>query len=259
VLLLHGGPGVSAGYVDALAAELATRFDTVWHQQRGVPPSAVGGPYSVGGHVDDALTVLDACELERAWIVGHSWGGFLAMAIAAAAPDRCLGYAAIDSCGPVGDGGMEAFKRWIGRALDEATVHRLEELDAAPAADEAVRADDMAPYWHACFADATAAPTMPPTLVNHSCHAQVMDDAMRINASGTLLGRLRALEMPAVFVAGSESGLRPAAEAATEAIHGSRLRIVDGAGHLPWLEVPGSALAAVVALASASDRAADRA
>jgi proline iminopeptidase len=152
---------------------------------------------------------------------------------------------------------MEAFERWLERVLDEETLPRLVEMDAAPAADEAVPATDMALYWHAYFADPVTAPAMPSMLINRACAEQVVEDAMRINASGSLLERLRALEVPSVFVAGSESGLRPAAEAATEAIPGSRLRVVERAGHLPWLESPGSVLAAVVALASASQPADD--
>jgi proline iminopeptidase len=245
VLLLHGGPGMSSSYLDPLAEELSARFDTIWYQQRGIPPSAVGGPYSVGGHVDDALAMLGGCGLDRAWIVGHSWGGYLAMALAAAAPDRCLGYAAIDALGPIGDGGMAAFDAWIGRALDEATVRRLQEIEAEPVVDGAEPATSMPLYWHGYFADPDSAPPMPELQVNGACFEQVFGDAMRINESATLIDRLRGINLPALLVAGSESGLRGAAEETAAAIGGARLVIVEGAGHFPWVEAPGSIVAAV--------------
>lgn len=252
LLLLDGGPALGFGYVDGLAEELSSGFSCVWHQQRGVPPSVVGGPYSVGGHVDDALEVLDALEIERAWTVGHSWGGYLAMAIAAAAPDRCLGYVAVDALGPIGDGGMASFDAWIGRAIDDEVAQRIDELESEPAVDRALPSGSMALYWHAYFADPASAPSMPPMLSNRRCFEEVVADAMRINASGSLIDRLRSLDLPAVFLAGSESGLRPAAEETAATIAGARLVIVEGAAHFPWLEAPGSVLRAAAALAGSS-------
>jgi len=42
------------------------------YQQRGLPLSPVGGPYSVVGHVSDALTVLDAVTAGKVWLIGRS-------------------------------------------------------------------------------------------------------------------------------------------------------------------------------------------
>ena len=60
VLLLHGGPGMGFDYLQDLAEELAQENDVAWYQQRGLEPSAVGGPCSVAADVDDARRVLDA-------------------------------------------------------------------------------------------------------------------------------------------------------------------------------------------------------
>ena len=82
VLLLHGGPGLGFDYMSELADELADENDVAWYQQRGQEPSAVGGPHSVALDVDDARRVLDALGWERAYVVGHSWGGHLALHVA---------------------------------------------------------------------------------------------------------------------------------------------------------------------------------
>src|SRR5947199_1535747 len=86
-LVLHGGPGLSGEYTGPLALELADLFDTIRYQQRGQEPTTVREPYTVEAHVDDAEAVLDGLRIERAWIVGHSWGGHLAMHLAAARAD----------------------------------------------------------------------------------------------------------------------------------------------------------------------------
>ncbi|MBA3428286.1 MAG: alpha/beta hydrolase [Actinobacteria bacterium] len=75
VLLLHGGPGLGFDYLRDLADELAEENAVAWYQQRGLAPSATEGPYTVATDVDDARRVLDALGWDKAWVVGHSWGG----------------------------------------------------------------------------------------------------------------------------------------------------------------------------------------
>src|SRR5438034_6279361 len=90
-LVLHGGPGLSGEYTEPLALELADLFDTIRYQQRGQEPTTVREPYTVEAHVDDAVAVLDGLRIERAWIVGHSWGGHLAMHLRAVRAHRPRG------------------------------------------------------------------------------------------------------------------------------------------------------------------------
>ena len=97
-LLLHGGPAIP-DYLGPCALELEGLFATMRYTQRGVPPSTVGGPYSIESHMDDALAVLDARGVERAWAIGHSWGGHLALHLLVAHPERLLGVVAVDPLG----------------------------------------------------------------------------------------------------------------------------------------------------------------
>jgi pimeloyl-ACP methyl ester carboxylesterase len=109
VLLLHGGPGLGFDYLGDLAEELAEENDVAWYQQRGQEPSAVGGPYTVALDVEDARRVLDVLGWEKAYVVGHSWGGHLALHVAAAMPERLLGVLSVDPLGAVGDGRWPEF------------------------------------------------------------------------------------------------------------------------------------------------------
>jgi proline iminopeptidase len=97
-LLLHGGAAVP-DYLDSLATELGGLFSTHRYTQRGTPPSSGDPPFTVEAHLADALAVLDAFDLERAWAVGHSWGGHLALHLLVSHPDRLLGVVAIDPLG----------------------------------------------------------------------------------------------------------------------------------------------------------------
>ena len=104
MLVLHGGPGLSE-YTEALAGELDDAFAVYRYQQRGLAPSTTSGPFDIETHVADAVAVLDGIGVERAYVVGHSWGGHLAMHLAAHHPDRLLGLVAVDPLGAVQDGG----------------------------------------------------------------------------------------------------------------------------------------------------------
>ncbi|SRR5712691_2501633 len=104
LLLLHGGPAMS-DYTELLAPEL-TGWRWVKYQQRGLAPSAVGGPFSVVQHVADAVAVLDELGIDRAMVLGHSWGGYLALNLALAHPDRVTGLVIVDPLGAVDDGGV---------------------------------------------------------------------------------------------------------------------------------------------------------
>jgi pimeloyl-ACP methyl ester carboxylesterase len=73
-LLLHGGAAVP-DYMGDCAKALDGLFATIRYTQRGTPPSGGEPPYTIETHVADALAVLDFFELDRAWAIGHSWGG----------------------------------------------------------------------------------------------------------------------------------------------------------------------------------------
>lgn len=92
VLLIHGsGPGVSAW------ANWRLVLPALGQQRRVIAPDMVGfgytdrpagARYDMGTWVQQALDLMDALELERADVVGNSFGGGLALALAIRAPQR---------------------------------------------------------------------------------------------------------------------------------------------------------------------------
>ena len=98
--MLHGGPGTS-DYLDSLDGELASGYTVHRYQQRGLAPSTTSGPFSIEAHADDALAVLRAVAPNGAVVIGHSWGGYLGMHLAAMRPVLMLGLVVVDSVGGV--------------------------------------------------------------------------------------------------------------------------------------------------------------
>ena len=126
VLLLHGGPGLS-DYTAPLTAGLDDAFTVIRFQQRGLEPSATSGPFDIGRHVADAVAVLDAAGAGQACVIGHSWGGHLAMHLAARHQDRLLGLVAVDPLGAVPDGGASDLDRILAERVPPELAARAQE------------------------------------------------------------------------------------------------------------------------------------
>jgi pimeloyl-ACP methyl ester carboxylesterase len=247
VLLLHGGPGLGFDYLRDLAEELAEENDVAWYQQRGQEPSAEGQPYTVASDVGDARRVLDALGWQTAYVVGHSWGGHLALHVAEAMPERLLGVLAVDPLGPVGDGRWPEFDEEIFRRTPEAVRARAQELDElsmAGEADDELALEGMRLVWPAYFADPERAPPMPELRIASARTAEMVPS---IQAElPALEAGLSEIRVPVGFVHGSGSPMPLAASTdGAERIPGAWVEVVEGAGHFVWVEAPGAVRAAL--------------
>jgi pimeloyl-ACP methyl ester carboxylesterase len=242
VLLLHGGPGLGFDYLRGLADELAEENDVAWYQQRGQEPSAAERPYTVAADVGDARRVLDALGWERAYVVGHSWGGHLALHVAKAMPERLLGVLAVDPLGSVGDGRWPEFDEEIFLRTPEpvrARARELDELSTAGAADDELALEGMRLVWPTYFADPERAPPMPELRIASERSAEMVRSIQaELPALEAGLPRIR---VPVGFVHGSRSPMPLGASTdAAERIPGAWVELVEGAGHFLWFEAPGA-------------------
>jgi pimeloyl-ACP methyl ester carboxylesterase len=247
VLLLHGGPGLGFDYLRGLAEELADENDVAWYQQRGQEPSAVGGPYTVALDVEDARRVLDALGWDKAYLVGHSWGGHLALHVAEAMPERLLGVLSVDPLGAVGDGRWPEFDEEMFRRTPESVRERARELDELSMAgeiDDELALEGFRLVWPAYFADPEQAPPMPELRIASARSAEMVPSIQaELPALEAGLPRIR---VPIGFVHGSRSPMPLAASTdAAERIPGAWVEVVEGAGHFVWVEAPGAVPAAL--------------
>lgn len=242
VLLLHGGPGIGFDYLRDLADELAEENDVAWYQQRGLDPSRGEGPFTVAADVADARRILDALGWETTYVLGHSWGGHLALHVAEAMPERLRGVLVVDPLGAVGDGRWPEFDEEIFRRTPEAVraqARELDELRSAGAVDEDLALEGLRLVWAAYFADPDRAPPMPTFRYSSARSAQV---GQSIQAElPALEAGLPGIRVPVGFLHGSRSPMPLGASTdAAERIPGAWVDVVEGAGHFIWYEVPGA-------------------
>ncbi len=241
VLLLHGGPGLSVDYLEPLADELANGYAVAAYQQRGQEPSAPDGPFEVADHVDDVRRVLDALDWERALVVGHSWGGHLALHVAEAIPDRVRAVLAVDPLGAVGDGGSAEFEQEMNDRTPAEVRERATELDERAMRGEGTEEDGLESLelvWPAYFADPASAPPMPPIRMSVECYADTMASIFR-ELPALELG-LPGIDLPVGFVVGAGSPMPVTASTDTaQRIPDAWVDAVPEAGHFVWLDAPG--------------------
>jgi proline iminopeptidase len=255
LLVLHGGPGVS-DYTGLLAGELAG-WTALRYTQRGVAPSTASGPFTIDQHVADAIAVLDQHDAGPAAVLGHSWGGYLAMQLAAAAPERVAGLLLVDSLGGAGDGGFAAFGAEMDARVGPevlAEVTALDELVATspgtPEADAAV-VKSFGLMWPGYFADPSSAPPPPANMrVSPECYTGTFESIQAAQADGRLANQLAGYRGPVEIVAGAASPFPSGTVTSTAALFSdARVSVVPGGGHLPWLDRPGCVTAALRRLA----------
>ncbi len=243
VLVLHGGPGLSE-YTEALAGELDDGFTVYRYQQRGLAPSTTSGPFNIRTHVADAVAVLDAIGVQRAYVVGHSWGGHLAMYLAAHHPDRLLGLVCIDPLGAVPDGGDADMERILTERIPPEGLAKALELDRRAMAGEGTPDDaleSLAILWPGYFSPTAPAPPMPEIDLSIPCYAETFDSIREEFARRTLQSLLPGIQVPSVFVLGADSPIPPEHGIASAAlIPGARYEVLADCGHFLWLESPGS-------------------
>jgi len=249
VLVIHGGPALDCNYTTDLVEELARAHHVATYQQRGVEPSTPEGPFGVTQEVDDLVAVLDELGWDRAWLVGHSFGGIIMLLAMVAAPGRVLGGLGVDPLGAVGDGGWDALDKELKARLPDDAWQRSEEIYervmAGEASDEEHR-ESWRIMWPAYFAEPEHAPPFPEELkVSTAAYAGVT--ASLAPELPALVAALADIRVPFGCVAGEKSPLphELAGGATAKAIPGGWCEVVEGAGHAPWMERPGSVASAL--------------
>jgi pimeloyl-ACP methyl ester carboxylesterase len=168
----------------------------------------VDGPYTVERHVADALAVLDSLQIGRAVVLGHSWGGHLALQLAVAHPDRVAGLVIVDGLGAVGDGGAAEMGQHLGERLLPAAAAQYGEVAVRLAGAEPTDADMLASLtllWPGYFAEPATAPPIPPYLrISLACYVGTFASVAEHLEHG--FGEaLRGVQAPAIFVLGERS------------------------------------------------------
>ena len=246
IIFLSGGPGFTVDYMVPVSEFVPASYQRVFYEQRGTGRSKVATMTAENMTMEHVVADLEALRLhlkqERLFLVGHSWGGMLAMAYAAAHPDR------IDRMILIGPGGPTLeFAEWFNdnirmrlRSEDlEAERYWTEApkrgVDPDKAGLEQVRAITPGYFFERAKGLAFA--------------SQLPDGTLTLRVNALLFGDmstgydsrpgLRQLDRPVLIVQGHQDPVgSKTAEDIRSAIKSSALTYLNQCGHFPWLEQP---------------------
>jgi proline iminopeptidase len=244
LVLLHGGPGVPSGYLRPLEA-LADGRRVVVYDQLGCGASdhpADPSLWRAERFVDELETLRSHLGLEQMDLLGHSWGGMLAIDYALAHQNRLR---ALVLASTIADAPF--LKRETERLLGELgpdgeTIRRCQ---AAGELDDPEYAAAVDTFYakHVCRVE------QPPDLVEAlAATATDVYGAMwgpnEIHFVGNLdewsrLDRLHEIRVPTLITVGEHDELTPAcSRQILGEIEGSRLVVFPGCSHLTFHEEP---------------------
>lgn len=238
VMLVHGFTANSdevAGVMEPLA-ELgwhAVAPDLRGHGLSDRPTDA--GAYSLELMAADVVALADWLGWDRFVLLGHSMGGGIAQIIALDHPERLTGLVLASTFhGPVPGISMELVQLgcWVVR---EAGMEGLADAQAARRAEnpESVAAFERLQEAIPGYAEQSRA-----RLVSTSPDMW-MAMAPRFVEQEDRLSRLAALDVPTAVIVGEFDGtMGDDCRRLAEAIPGSHLTVIPGAGHVPQLEQP---------------------
>jgi pimeloyl-ACP methyl ester carboxylesterase len=240
LVLLHGIAGSSTTWEPLLAglSGLGTVIapDLLGHGQSDKPRH----DYSLGAHANGVRDLMIALGIERATIVGHSFGGGVALQFAYQHPERC------ERLGLVASGGLGSEVSWMLRALTlpgaeylmpvlfPSQARRLGNTLGGWLRGLGLRSVNLEEQWRSYV-----------TLTEPgNRHAFVSTLRSVVDIAGQTVSahdRLYlAARLPTLIVWGGRDRIIPLAHgtAAREVMPGSRLEIFERSGHFPQVEEP---------------------
>jgi proline iminopeptidase len=250
MVVLHGGPGLNLNYLAADLEPLAGRHTLIFYDQRGAGRSSLVSD-SVGldaqRFAEDLEAVRRHFRLARLTMMGHSWGAAVAALYAVRYPERVGRILIVDGIPLRGAETEQAFAR-LDASRDSVTRRRMQELMKARRANPGDANVCRAYYilWFQPFYGDTAAARREKgdfcsgtTEARRNKMASV--DRFTMSSLGNWDWRplLRAVKAPALVIHGTMDVLPvQSARAWAAALPNSRLLLLNGVGHFPYVEAP---------------------
>lgn len=253
VVVVHGGPGMDHQYLLPGMQELARTHRVVFYDQRGGGRSegeATRGAVNLDHFMNDITALADTLRLGRFTILGHSFGGLLAIHYAARHPERLRAVVLMNT--------VEPGRKFVIQMTDMMARRRTPEDSAEAQAlmsSEAMKARDTSAVnallrlsFRSLFADRALAGQLrlsldPRTVANMASVAMSLVTSMGTFDFWPVAARIR---VPTLILQGVEDAMPlQMLRDLNQTIPGSELVLIERAGHFPYIEQPGPTFGAI--------------
>jgi proline iminopeptidase len=222
-------------------APLSERRQLILYDQRGrgasqVPPGARSA--RIEHDAGDLPAIREALAIDTWDVLGHSWGGGLAMLATARDHAAVRRLVLVDSVGPVGNWQENLLRDALPRVApsDRETLERID-LQALLEPDPSIHNAYSSAMYTAWFADPSLAEMFAPPKSNSRTGAAV---AAQLRGQGYDWRQpLSAVSVPTLVIHGDRDLLPlSVAREIVETLGNARLEIIPDAGHMPFWESP---------------------
>jgi proline iminopeptidase len=247
LVILHGGPGLDHSYLLPQMATLADTYELIFFDQRGCGKSSVrldSTAMTLDALVEDIDRVRDAYNLNTINLMGHSWGGLLAMFYAIKHGDRLNSLILVNSTPPTSELQAASYRLFAQRRSREDSLEQaaLMETEGFKRRDPAAMEKFFRILFRASFRYRFMSDTLtlkfPPDYAARSTLIANLAKDPHLKTYN-LLSQLETITCP-VLIIGSDYDIVP--PESNELIHahikGSRYVVMKNCGHFPFIEAP---------------------
>jgi proline iminopeptidase len=267
IIVLHGGPDFDHHYLLPEMDRLADSFRLVYYDQRGrgrsagdVQPEDVG----IASEIDDLDAVRRHLGFDSVAVLGHSWGGVLAMEYATRHPEQVSHLILLDTAPASAEDWLQ-LRQHLPTTRAPGDVERMRAI-ASSARFQAGDLEAETEYYRIHFSATVRQPELLEQLIRRlrthfteqsvltarAIEQRLYDETWRSDGYD-LIPKLRALRVPTLVLHG-EHDFIPVALAAriAEAMPHGRLVVLEDCGHFAYLESPDAVYENVAALFESS-------
>ncbi len=249
IIVLHGGPGLDQGYLLPQMLELAKNHKVIFYDQRGSGKSLETKINSSYINIDQFTNDLEALRMQLGIktfiLLGHSWGGFLAMNYSIRYPDHLTALILLNTA-PADFKGQQAFvneftkrtqpiKNEIGPLFNYQEFEKLTALEISKL---------YRTLFSVYFYDPkdTAELTLKMSVLSAKSGAKVMELMLKtswLRPNTNLFPQLEKLNVPTLILHGKQD-IVPlwTAQEIKEAIPHAQIITIEKCGHFPFIEKP---------------------
>lgn len=252
IILLHGGPDFDHNYLLPDMDRLADTFRLIYYDQRGrgksggnVQPDEV----TLQSEMDDLERVREYFHLESTAVLGHSWGGLLAMEYAIRHPDR-VSHLILMNTAPACHDDYRLFRKERHKSAP-GDIAQLEALASSATYAEGDLATDAA-YYRIHFRETLRQPEQRENLTERLranvtpagiLKARAIEERLYhetwVLSDYDLLPKLKQLRIPTLVICGAHDLIPVECSIhIAEALPGARLVALRDCGHFSYLERP---------------------
>jgi proline iminopeptidase len=247
IVFLHGGPGLFHDYFLPHVEPLASDFQLIFYDQRASGRSSGKVPadsVNIENFVRDLDGIREFLDLEKISILGHSWGGLLALYYTLAHPDRVKNLILVDSAPP--NSALDAVN--FAAREKRRTVEDREAIQEIMGSEAFQKLESSAVMKY--FQVSEKVKFYDPAMMEKMRMELDREKIEKLMLVGQLMNpwledydiseKLSAMSCPTLIIHGDYDTIPlESAEILHQRISGSKLAVFRNCGHFPFIEAPG--------------------